>query len=119
MFEDDDDDISIKPYVKKNKEVVDLTIVSPFKNSAQVNVMSNNKTKKVQLKLDKMQNYSLKTSTSVQNNNSNQFMTDKQDENRISTKPQNKSENKEIPSQNWKVKAIIDNRNFLIPVPYV
>jgi hypothetical protein len=79
---------------------------------------SNNKTKKVQLKLDKMQNYNLKASSAL-NNNCNQFLTDKQDENRISNNPksQQKSEIKETPSQNWKVKAIIDNRNFLIPVP--
>ncbi len=106
--------------MKKSKEVVDLTIISPFKNSNQTNVInnSNNKTKKVQLKLDKMQNYNLKASSAL-NNNSNQFLTDKQDENRISNnpKPQQKSEIKETPSQNWKVKAIIDNRNFLIPVP--
>ncbi len=78
--------------------------------------MNNNRTKKVQLKLDKMQNYNIKSSVVPQNNNSNQFSMDKQNENILATKPQHKSESKETLSQNWKVKAIIDNRNFLIPV---
>ena len=78
--------------------------------------MNNNRTKKVQLKLDKMQNYNIKSSIVPQNNNFNQFSMDKQNENILTTKPQHKPESKETQSQNWKVKAIIDNRNFLIPV---
>ena len=114
-----DENISVpsaKTYTK-SKEVVDLTIVSPFKNSSHVNMI--NKPKKVQLKLDKMQSYNLKN-LGTTTTNSNILLNDKQDENRLAHKknenePKSKHENKES-TQNWKVKAIIDNRNFLIPV---
>ena len=70
-----------------------------------------------------MQNYNLKSFGSTTTTSSNMLINEREDENKMPNKKVNnesqaKHENKDS-THNWKVKAIIDNRNFLIPVPYV
>lgn len=100
----------------KNVKQIDLTIDSPFKSS-------NSRPKhKTQLKLTKMQNYNLKT---VNKESSLNCLTNDENKEIKPTKPNELSDsdlkkasntNPNIPSQTWKIKATIDNRNFLIPI---
>lgn len=106
--------------MSKNKKEIDLTIESPFKSKNLENTRPKHKT---QQKLTKMQNYDLKTvpkhsDTILSKIEENKEKVSKQSENKTSESldPDLKKLNTPMVNQAWKVKAIIDNRNFLIPV---
>ena len=87
-----------------NKEN-DFKIKSPFK--------TNNKT---QMKLTKMLNYAntkQKNSNKEHNPASVEIVELKKPE-KVQT--QNNNETESVPKVTWKIKATIDNRNFLIPI---
>lgn len=100
----------------------DLIEISPLKTN-------NNQTKTVfkkQLKLTNIVNYNLKK-TNATTTNSRDVMVESNDEvKKLAAKPIEKDDNKSMSDSHlnkmmpekvmWKIKAVIDNRNFLIPV---
>ncbi len=133
---DDDFDIEITS-CKNNKENDELIITSPFK-SKELKVKSNdfqNLTKTVssnsktqQQKLTKMQNYNLKTICHPLVKQNDQSISTLSNEKTINQKDESSlkisNETSKIlvdqptanSKQTWKIKAIIENKNFLIPI---
>jgi hypothetical protein len=107
-----------------NGKQIDLIEKSPFreKSNAEPN-LKNKYTKMHQLKLTKMNNYNLQNNSTSANDvilqsDKNQH----KEKNFPSLKPYERTNSdlnqktESNQSQNWKIKAIIDNRNFLIPI---
>lgn len=121
FFDNNYGDDDLDNYVYNKNDAIDLTITSPFKNSTD-SINKNKSKNKVQTKLDKI--FNVKTTTSTTTSTKSASFTDNKNSENSSTKiqasgePKNASSDKEIKknNENWKIKAIIDNRNFLIPV---
>ena len=120
FFNNNYGDDDLENYVYNKNDAIDLTITSPFKNSTD-SINKNKSKNKVQMKLDKI--FNVKTTTSTTTSTKSASLTDNKNSENSSTKilasePKNVSSDKEIKKNNesWKIKAIIDNRNFLIPV---
>ena len=109
----DDSDAEIFGEEKETKQD-NITITSPFKSkkNTELSVLPKHKT---QLKLTKMQNYTFKKSASKENEP--HFIEETRNE------PKNIEKTREatridLDQKSWKVKAVIDNKNFLIPISY-
>ena len=115
----DDDD----PMFRRSEPIDTIVISSPFKSHEQHTSSHSGKSKRqVQTKLTKMKTaFSSSSSTSISSSarsttTTSHEVTVVQAASDAATKP--KAAEPSAPS-NWKIKAIIDNRNFLIPISYV
>jgi hypothetical protein len=105
---------------------VDLTIDSPFKNSTSSSnsLHKTNKAATHQLKLNKMIQNSNNTNNSRKTSSQESIISSENDLKKLnlnshntSNKSPSNSINQSGSNNTWKIKAVVENRNFLIPVP--